>query len=108
MCMEDVQIGRETLSADVTLVVSTSSTLLASASPNRYCLIISPPIAGRVTIGMDSNHVVDAVGLVLAAGCDPLVLTVQEHGELCRKAWYGAVDAGTRNVGIAWSILERN
>lgn len=106
MCMEDVRIGRSTVSADASPSIGTTATELVSASLDRYCLIISPPIAGQVTIGFDPNHVASGVGIVLASGADPLVLTIQEHGDMVRRAWYAAVDTGTRSVGVSWSSLQ--
>lgn len=107
MCMEDVRIGRETNATDIIVVVASTPTQLVGGSSKRYCLIFSPPTAGRITIGRDSNHVSDGGGLVLAAGCDPLVLTIQDHGDLVRGPWYAANDGTSRTVGVAWSILER-
>jgi hypothetical protein len=106
--MEDVLIGRDTNSGDRIVVVSTTATMLLEASMFRYCVIISPPLAGQVSIGFDPNHVVSGGGIILPSGADPLVLTIQEHGDIVRRAIYAAVDAGTRNVSIMYSIMAEN
>ena len=105
MCMEDVLLGRSTISADRTISVALTPQLILEASLDRYCVIISPPLAGQVTIGFDPNHVVSGGGIVLASGADPLVLTIQEHGDIVRRAIYAAVDAPPRNVGIMYSSM---
>jgi hypothetical protein len=105
MCMEDVLIGRKTISADVTVVVDATPKMLVAASLDRYCLIISPPLAGQVTIGFDANHVTSGSGIVIPSGADPLVLTIQEHGDIVRRAIFAAVDAPPRNVGVMYSSL---
>ena len=105
MCMEDVRIGGATISADKTISVANTPQLIVESSLDRYCLIISPPLAGQVTIGFDANHVASGSGIVLASGADPLVLTIQEHGDIVRRAFFAAVDTPPRNIGIMYSSL---
>jgi hypothetical protein len=109
MCMEDVKIGRATNSGDgFASIPAATAGLIVGPSLHRYCLIISPPIAGHVTIGFSPNQLVDGSGVVLASGADPLILTIQEHGDIIRRAFYAIGDGTIRVVGFMQSILEHS
>lgn len=107
MCMEDKRIGRRTLGTEKAVVVGVANTPIVGGSPSRVMLCFNPPIAGQVTFST-VNNVTFGGGINLAAGCDPIVLTIEEFGDLVRKPWFAFADAANRTVGVFEGILSES
>lgn len=106
MCMEDVLLGRDTSSGSMIVPINVTSILLVPADPSRLALIIGQPSAGHVVADFgkppDSNS-----GIWLSSALPPLILTIQQHGDIVRRAWY-AQGSGPANICIMWTQLVRN
>lgn len=106
MCFEDVQMGRETAAGQFLVPIGNTAKIVVGESERRYCLILPNLLTGNVTYSMDPS-VTSGVGIVLNANSGPLVLTVQEHGDICRRAWYAITDQASTSLLIIASHLGR-
>ena len=79
--------------------VTTTSTDLLDADDTRTALVISCPIANRITISLQ-QIAVDAEGIMLFAGGSPLSLNEEEHGDIVKRKITAIASAGTREIGI--------
>jgi hypothetical protein len=87
MCMQDIQLGRQTYTSEISLSVGESAIELVSSSPNRIALIISAPSTGTITIS--TNPAVSANnGIILTSGIEPTILNIKDHGDIVRKRLY--------------------
>lgn len=86
MCLEDIRLGRETLSGVTTLVLDGTDQPLLPQSMSRIALILTPPSQGVVFYHIGSTIPANQ-GIRLAAGDGPLILDIQQHGDLVRRAW---------------------
>lgn len=104
MCLEDYKIGRRTKSGQAVVSVGTSSTPLVGESPHRTALLISAPTTNPVTLSL-APAAVAAEGLRLAAGSNPLILTLVSHGDLVRRAWSAIAVGGAETIGVVETFL---
>src|SRR6266478_916650 len=100
MCMEDYKLGRATYSTFGSIAVTTSATVLCRADIHRTSLIISCPVANRVTIS-DKPGVTDQDGIVLYLGQSPLVLDLIHHGSFVTKMLFAISNSSTNTIGVA-------
>lgn len=103
MCMEDVKIGRAALTSETQVAIGVASGNVIAASPNCFCLIFSPPAAGTVYLTTNGPAVV-GVGLALTANAGPIILTLELHGALVTKAWFG-IASGATTIQVFQSIM---
>lgn len=105
MCLEDIQIGRRSVVIQRSVVVGGTSSLLVPGNPRRLSLIISCPIANRVTLS-SGEAAVDQVGMVLPALGAPLQLELITHGQLLTKPIFAIASAGSNIIGIWETLLD--
>jgi hypothetical protein len=98
MCLQDIQLGRQTYSEQKTITAGSSAVELVSASPNRIALIISAPASNGVGLGF-TNQVSTSNGLQLPSTQSPIILNIRDHGDIVRRQWW--VVAGTNGVSIS-------
>lgn len=100
MCIEDVHIGRATTSHQGKMVVTTAAKLLTSHSPNRVAILFAPPPSGTLTLATESLGLVTLEGINLTSTSAPCLITLKDHGDLCGRAWFAIMSAGS--VNITW------
>jgi hypothetical protein len=86
--MEDLRIGRRTSSRTGFQAINTTAAEIVQASPYRVALIITAPQAVRVTLGNNSQIVLDN-GITIVSSGGPLYLDLATHGDVVRLPWYG-------------------
>ena len=94
--------ANKTYSSQSAVAVSNaSSTALVPAAPSRVALIVSAPsvAASRITISMASTAVLDA-GIDVFVGTLPLILTLEDHGDIVQRAWTSIASAAGVSVGV--------
>lgn len=106
MCMEDVRIGRKTLSRSATVPVGTGVGVLVPANKDRYTLIISAPETNPLWLTWEPAAAA-GTGIRIAAGSPPVMLSIQEHGALVRGPIYASIPLGAETITFAESILEQ-
>lgn len=106
MCMEDVQIGRETQGGQVTVPLTVVSVPLIGESKTRTCLLLPNVLTGNVTYSTN-NPAVSGSGFVLNANTGPVLLDLVSHGDLVRRQWFAVMDAGAATVVAFFSDLAR-
>lgn len=106
MCLEDVQLGRQTQPKITTVTLGTVSTLVAHADPRRRSLHILPPSSGVVWVSV-TNPVVAAQGYALTPSSQPLMLLVDQAGENVVREWYAIADQGAPNLTVIETALFR-
>lgn len=84
-----------------TTVLGTSSTLLVSNSPNRIGLVFTVPPTNRYTLSLNPTVVQD-VGLTMFTTSQPVILTLQDHGDMVRSAWYAITPVGQTVAFFEW------
>lgn len=108
MCMEDVRIGRDTICVETTVQVQLTATPLLAASDDRYALVLSVPQgSGGLELSINPAFTIGQ-GLQMNAGTPPLILTIQEHGDIVRRGLYAAVLTTPVFVTIWSMILRKN
>lgn len=102
MCMEDVRIGRESTAAEYRVVLPTGTVKqIVPYDKDRIALIISPPDLNTVYLSF-SQDPGSGVGFLLSYRAGPLCLSLQEHGDIVRRAIYGISPSGGEVV-CAWT-----
>jgi hypothetical protein len=86
--MEDLRIGRRTSSRTGFQPINTVAAEIVPASPHRIALIITAPQAVRVTLGNNSQIVLDN-GITITNAGGPLYLDLATHGDAVRLPWFG-------------------
>jgi hypothetical protein len=103
--MDDVRIGRRTLSRNVSVVLAAGIKLILPGNPARFSIVFCGPQAGQVACSTDPN-VVALAGLQFITNSAPVMLTIQEHGDLVRQAWYAFSSGGATAMTIFETILQ--
>lgn len=80
--------------------VQTTSFSFIEAIPNRVGLIISSPLVSSITISLDKTAVFGQGGITLHPTTEPLMLSLQEHGDLVSRAWSAISSSGTESISI--------
>ena len=106
MCMEDVRIYRETGVHSTVVNVLTTPTLLVGDSFQRVAIVLSCPATTRITISEDPN-VTDLNGIVLFPNGYPLILDIQQVGNLVTRRLYAVSQTAPQTLGFAETFLLR-
>lgn len=93
MCMEDIILGRATRTTEHIRSLTNASTPVIDYSNRRIKLTIYPPPSGTLTLSIKSPAVANK-GIILLSTSMPLVMTVETHGDIVTKQWYGIHSAG--------------
>ncbi len=104
MCMEDIRLGRETITRITNVTMGTADAILIGNEPRRKSLIICQPSNGSVQL-LPRSTASGTVGFDLAPGMAPIILTVEHHGSLVTDEWHGLADAGAPIVTFIESLL---
>ena len=104
MCMEDVKIGRDTLSQNYPFTTGVAARPVLSGSDKRVALILGSPLAGTITY-LDGSGVVSGLGFNVGAGQPPLILTIQDNGDIVRHQWWAIADAAARLHCVGETLL---
>ena len=99
MNLDAIATGRQTTSSQQVVSVGTSSTSFLKAAPRRVAIIVSAPQTNRVTLSLDPSAILDQ-GLTLQPSTDPLVLTVERHGDLVTRRWTAISSTVTQGVSV--------
>lgn len=99
MVPEQVQFDRGAIGQVQSIVIGTTATLLCPNDPMRTGLVVSSPLANRLTLS-DSPSVTPENGINLGAGMSPLYLNLKDHGALVQKAIYGVMSVAAATIGF--------
>lgn len=107
MCIEDVRLGREAAREEKYVPLTAVPAVAVKQDASRYSLIIQNCGPNNVTLGFTST-VVDAVGIVLLPNGLPLVLNLQDNGQIVIGDIYGVCPAaGTATLAVWSAYLEK-
>jgi hypothetical protein len=99
MCIEDVRLGRKTGITQTNVLVGAASGVVLDTDELRSFIIFYPPFSGVVTLSI-VDPVVATVGVKLESTDHPLMLDIQQHGQLVTKTWFGIHSVGGVNMCI--------
>src|SRR5688572_29365150 len=105
MCIEDIRLQRETTASEDVTSVGQTAVQLVGPSHLRTALVISCPHSGYITIGFTPSVAVNE-GIILNALGTPLVLSLDTHGAVVKKAIYAIHSAGTVSIAVWETSLE--
>lgn len=105
MTPDGLQTARKTTSSQQTVSVGTSSGSLTLAAPNRVAIIIGAPPTNRFTLSLQTTAVLDQ-GITLYPTQEPLILTVEEHGDLVTRAWTAISATASQSVSVIEVFLS--
>ena len=106
MCFEDVQLGRESNSGEFRKTVTTTGAGLVSNAPGRIAIIFGTPSGNNVRISTEQITTFEG-GIILTTSGSPLILDIQHHGDLVRKAWNAISTGGDAEISIMEVFLDR-
>jgi len=106
MCLDDIRIGRNTISGETVLTLSTTSSRPISDAPTRVGLIFHPPSSGVVTISMAPTAVAGQ-GIQLTPASPPLIFRTQSDGDLAQRGWSMVADAGAPTMMVIEQFFDR-
>lgn len=103
-----MSMGSKTISSQRLVSLTINPSRFVEAIPNRIGLIVSASSTYRFTISLetltDTIPVLDQ-GINLYVGNEPLILTLEEHGDLVTRAW-SAVAEATVDVAVIETFLK--
>ena len=105
MCMEDVRIGRRSISQNYSFTTGVTAHQVLPGSDNRVSVILGSPLAGTITY-FDEANPVSGLGFNIGAGQPPMVLNIQDHGDVVRHQWWAIADAAARVHAVGETILQ--
>lgn len=100
MNLDDRRKWEATVVEFTNVTVATTDTQLVKGASARVALTISPPDTNDVFI-MPGKTAALATGFRLAAAHPPLVLTLQNVGNLLLGEWRAIADTGAEVLGVA-------
>jgi hypothetical protein len=103
--MEDVRLGRKTVTQQRNVTVPVSSIPVVQRSPNRILLVFFPPLSGTITLQVSGTAVQDA-GINLTSASHPLVMNVKDYGDVVTKDWDAIHSVGGVTLAILEGLLE--
>lgn len=106
MCMEDVRLGRQSHAQEIKCIVTTTSALILPYDPHRIALVISCPTGSNVHLSF-GPVAVSGGGMVLGQLGTPIVLNIQQHGDIVRRAIYAVSDNTTATFMIWAATLAK-
>lgn len=99
MCMEDIRLGRRSPGSYGDSVIQTTVTLYVPPDRHRTALILWGPATGSVELSTNPTFAAGQ-GFHLGSGEGGVVLNVQHHGDIVRRAWYATHSVG--GVNLHW------
>jgi len=102
MCLEDFAIGRLIQTQRVTLAATTSGQEFFGPDPQRVSICITAPQSGILGVSSRNGDVLQEY-ILLAAGAGPLILHVNDFGELVRGAMFAIHSVGSVTVAALLS-----
>jgi len=81
------------------VTVGATTTFIVGGSYARRALIFHPPANNRVTLSNDATVVLD-MGPTLQQGQAPLVLTMEQHGDVVQMPWNGISNLAGTVIGV--------
>jgi hypothetical protein len=104
--MEDVIIGRHTRTVEHIFTLQANSQPVIDYSKRRTKLIIYPPVSGKLYLSI-ANPATNNNGIQLVSTSQPIIMSIETHGDMVTKQWYGFASAG--GITFTWyeGILER-
>ena len=108
MCLEDVKIGRASPGSSGSASISSgAASLLLQGNARRFSLVLSPPLGHAVTIGFGRVPSGTGDGLLLNSNSSPIMLTLQDVGQVITLPLYAILDAaGPLLVGFVEGVLD--
>lgn len=98
-------MARQSVARSVTLNNATAA-LVVGPSPKRVAVLFVPGNAGRYTIGTENTVTLDS-GPTLQTGGPTIEITLEKHGEIVQRAWYGfGAAAGATYAGVIETFDE--
>lgn len=104
MCMEDVRIGRRSVTTMENVVVTTTAKIAIPPDPHRLSLVIGPTVSGNCTLSLNPG-VPNSYGFPLGTSTAPLVLSLQQHGDIVTRGWHAVSSMGGAVFSYAASSL---
>ena len=104
MCLQDIVIGRASISGQETFTVGTTVGRYLNSQPERTSIIFCPPNAGTVTWSTKPNPVAGE-GLVIEASDSPFGIDIAKYGGLIIRPWFPIADAADRVCTVLTSAL---
>ncbi len=95
MCIEDINIGRNSPGHVIRITVGVSSIEVLGADPDRTAIIFNAPSAGTITY-VPGVAAVALQGLAIGLGDEPVKLTLADHGQLITGPWFAVADLAGR------------
>lgn len=106
MCIEDVRMGRASTSeAAVVSIGAGGVAQVAPADPYRFALVLSPPSSGSLTYSINRSPG-DGEGITFHQGSSPLILTIQDAGDMVRRPWFAYATAAV-SVAVHTSQMRK-
>jgi len=99
MCLEDLQVGRRRTSRIRSVTAGLVAIKLTDRSPTRVGLILSSHPTSQLTVG-EGDAVTALAGLHLPPLSAPLVLSVEQHGDLVTKELWIISNVAASLAGI--------
>jgi hypothetical protein len=102
--MEDIRIGRKTLTSFQYVSVGVTASLIVKANPNRVSLTIGVPDSNPVVIGPDNSvSLTRGLGMFNTAG--PFRFNIKDDGDwITRDIW--GIGFAARSIGIIEGFLQ--
>jgi len=97
MCMEDVDISRQTRTSQQTIATTGSDQNLCPSDPTRVAIVFGSPTTDSVWITTTGVAVVGE-GLLIRATDPPLQLDIYHSGQMVRKEWRIIPTLGTPSI----------
>lgn len=105
MCMEDIRIGRRKVSRMYFVDVSTSWTRIAAANPRRTRLEFNHNSTASAFWYNDPN-VSTSTGIHFTRTTPPVVIDVEQHGQLATGEIWAVSASGTIRVSVIETVLQ--
>jgi len=104
--MEDIEIGRESLSAQWDYTTTAGSLQVVAADDKRIAISFAPPNGGAISLGL-TKAITSGFGFQLVLGGAPVQMSIQEYGDLVKRAWFVAGSAAGITASVFTTSLQR-
>ena len=81
------------------------STSFLEESSDRIGIIVNAPLTNRFTLSLANGAVLDE-GITLYPGNDPLILTVEQHGQLVTLSWTATSAVADQDVTVIETFIR--
>src|SRR5437667_6532007 len=98
MCMEDIRLGRKTMSRVGFTNITSTGNLVIGPNPRRVALCFFSSQTRYFTIS-NNNPTTLFEGITIGVSGSPILLNIKDHGNCVCKAWYGIASAGSDDIG---------